>query len=252
MVLEYHSLIESGVVLFVVGKERKRFLIHTELASSFPSEILRPPICEEIDEEVFGRCCEFVYTGDYSVPSPIYGGIGNQSSTESVRRWDPVRLTWNLFHPGKFPIVCADLRERLGQVNPNYRANDVVSTDPKYSYADIFLCHTEMYCFASRTGWTALCYLSFYRLLGLLANFALCEEQTRDIVTLLKHVFKKFVSEDFECLGDIKFEDMGDIRKLVGDYALWNLEILMRDMDFQLLLENMPSLEKAFFRWMWK
>lgn len=104
---------ESGIVLFVVGKDRKRFLIHKELASSFPSEILRSPIVEGIDEVVFGRCCEFVYTGDYSAPSPIYDGIGIQSLTESVRRWDPARLTWNFFHPEKFPIVCADLHEGL-------------------------------------------------------------------------------------------------------------------------------------------
>ncbi|KAF4772229.1 hypothetical protein HAV15_011214 [Penicillium sp. str.  len=67
---------ESGIVLFVVGKDRKRFLIHKD-------EILRPPIVEDIDEVVFGRCCEFVYTGDYSAPSPIYDGIGIQSLTES-------------------------------------------------------------------------------------------------------------------------------------------------------------------------
>ncbi|KAJ5848921.1 hypothetical protein N7534_008239 [Penicillium rubens] len=97
---------ESGIVLFVVGKDRKRFLIHKD-------EILRPPIVEDIDEVVFGRCCEFVYTGDYSAPSPIYDGIGIQSLTESVRRWDPARLTWNFFHPEKFPIVCADLHEGL-------------------------------------------------------------------------------------------------------------------------------------------
>lgn len=30
-----------------------------------------------------------------------------------MRRWDPARLTWNFFHPEKFPIVCADLHEGL-------------------------------------------------------------------------------------------------------------------------------------------
>ncbi|CAG8090665.1 unnamed protein product, partial [Penicillium nalgiovense] len=79
---------------------------------------------------------------------------------------------------------------------------------------------------------------------GLLANFALCEERTGDIVILFKFVFEKIDSEETE--------GMGDIKKLVGDYVLWNLEILMRDMDFQLVLEKMPSLETAFFRRMWK
>ncbi|KAJ5364928.1 uncharacterized protein N7496_010641 [Penicillium cataractarum] len=68
MVLKYHSLMESGVVLVSVGKDQKRFLIHSELASSFPSEILQPPTAEEIDEVVFGRCSNFTLceerTGD--------------------------------------------------------------------------------------------------------------------------------------------------------------------------------------------
>lgn len=68
-----------------------------------------------------------------------------------------------------------------------------------------------MYRFAFRTGWTALCYLSLYRFLGLLANFALCEKRTGDIVTLFKFVREKIDSEEFE--------GMGDIKKL-GDYAL--------------------------------
>ncbi|KAJ5492689.1 hypothetical protein N7539_001435 [Penicillium diatomitis] len=251
MVLEYHSFMHS-VVQFLVGKDRKRFLIHTELSSSIPSEILRPPIVEEIDEVVFGRFCEFVYSGDYSVPSPIYDGLGNQAPTEPVRQWDPARLTWNFFHPENLPIVCADLRERLGQVNPKYRANDESTTNPKDSYADIFLCHAEMYRFASRTGWTALYHLTLYHLLQLLANFALCEERTRDIVTLFKFVFEEIDSE-FEGIGDINgFEGRGNIKNLLGDYALWNLEILMRDADFQLVLDKMPSLKKGFFRWMWK
>jgi hypothetical protein len=245
---------ESGVVLVFVGKDQKRFLIHTELASSFPSKILKSPIVNEIDEVVFGRCCEFGYTGDYSIPPPICDGIGNQPSTEPVRRWDPARLTWNFFHPEKFPIVCAGLRERLDQVNPNYRANDDSIPDPTYSYADKFICHAEMYLFASRSGWTALCYLSLYRLLGLLANFPLCEERTGDILTLFKFTFEKLDFGELEGIRGIRVEDMGDmgdIKKLVGDYAMWNLEILMRDMDFQLVLDKVPFLEKAFFRWMW-
>ncbi|KAJ6087605.1 hypothetical protein N7467_006519 [Penicillium canescens] len=234
MVLEYYRVLQTGMVQFVVGKDRKRFLIHAELVSSIPSEILRPPIVEDIDEVLFGRCYEFAYSSDYSVPSPIYDDIGNHSSTES------------------FPIVYAELRERLGQVNPKYRANDEPTTDPKYSYADIFLCHAGIYHFPSRTGWTALYYLSFYRLLQLLANFALCEERTRDIVTLFKFAFEDIDSKEFEGIGDIKFEGMGKIKNLVGDYALWNLEILMRDVDFQLVLDKRPSLEKGLFRWMWK
>lgn len=148
----------SGITQFVVGKDRQKISIHTALTSLFSKVILQPPMIEEMDDVLFGRCFEFVYSGDYSVPSPIYEPHNCQrgitSSTEPVRRWDPAGLTWNYFHPEKFSIICADLRERLGQVNPNYRANDEKSTDPNYSYADIFLCHAEMYRVSSRTGWT--------------------------------------------------------------------------------------------------
>lgn len=145
------------------------------LNSPFPRKIRQPHIVKELDEVVFGCCCEFVYTGDYSVPSSIYDGIGNESPTEPLRRWDPVRLTWNFFHPESFVLFYVDLREQLGQVNSSYRANDELSTDPKFSFADVFLCHVEVHCIASRAGRTALYYLSLYRLLGLLKHFSLCD-----------------------------------------------------------------------------
>lgn len=65
-----------------------------------------------------------------------------------------------------------------------------------------------------------------------------------DIVTLFKFVFEEVDSEEFEVIGDIK--------DLLGDYALWNVESLMRDANFWFVLNGMPSLEKGLFRWMWK
>lgn len=86
----------------------------------------------------------------------------------------------------------------------------------------------------------------------MLKHFSLYEERIRDIVLLLKFAFENIDSEEFEIIQDIGFEGMKDIRKLVRDYTLWNLEILMRDIDFQLLLNKMPCLEKDLFRGMWK
>lgn len=108
------------MVQFVVGKDRKRFLIHTELVSSIPSAILWPPIFEEIHEVVFSCCCEFVYSGDYSVPSPVYdphGGqycIGNELSKGSAKRRNPTNIILNFFHPEELypefvPIYFNDL-----------------------------------------------------------------------------------------------------------------------------------------------
>ncbi|KAF3399950.1 hypothetical protein F1880_007971 [Penicillium rolfsii] len=236
---------QSGIVQFVVGKDRKQFSIHTELVSFFPSENLRSPIVEEIDEVIFSRCCEFVYSGDYSVPFPVYdpyGGqrrIGIQPSKESVRRWNPANIT-NFFHPELLPRVCADLLERLDQA-PKYQAKEELNTDPKHDHTEIFICHAELYRFARRMNWASLCYLSVYRLLRLLANFNLCEERTGDVVTLMKFIFE-----------ETDGADMGNMDSLLRDYAVWNVETLMQDVDFRHLLDRVPSLAKDIFRKMWE
>lgn len=53
----------------LLGK-KKGFLYHRALENSFPERALQPSNLEDIDELVFTRCCEFVYSGDYSVQLP--------------------------------------------------------------------------------------------------------------------------------------------------------------------------------------
>ena len=237
---------QSGIVQIAVGKDRKEFSIHTELTSFFPSEFLQSPIIEEIDEVVFGRCCEFVYSGNYSVPSPVYDphggqrGIADQLSKGSVKRWNPANITWNLFHPQTLPSVCADLLDGLDQV-PNYRAEEELNTNPQYDYTEIFLCHAEVYHFADRTNWGLLANFSLYRLLRLLANFPLCEERIGDVVKLMKFIFE-----------EIDSEDMRNMKVMLQSYMLKNVETLMQDVGFRLLLDRVPSLEKTILRIMWK
>ncbi|KAJ5597332.1 hypothetical protein N7537_007416 [Penicillium hordei] len=102
---------ESGIVQFVVGKDRKRFSIHAALTSSFQSEILQPPTVGELDEIIFGRCFEFVYSGSYSIPSPVFNpfsgqlGNGTQSLKGSVKLYDKP--------PYKLPIATLRTGLRL-------------------------------------------------------------------------------------------------------------------------------------------
>jgi hypothetical protein len=242
---------QSGIVEFSIGKDRKRFQIHAALAGFFPKEILQPPINHEIDEVVFGRCCEFVYSGNYSVPSPISnpsgsdgGSDGDQPSNSkavpqrSVGRWNPGNLTKNLFHPTNLPDLYALILERLDQ-KILYEDIGALNTDPMVNYAGVFLNHAEVYRLGYRTNWVSLCALSLYRLIHSLASFTLFEERTGDIVRLLRFIFEE--SEYMENMQDI-----------LRDYAVWNLEILMQDAEFDQLLDRVPSLEKAIFRSMWK
>ena len=70
---------QPGVIHVLVGKEKKRFSIHKALEGSFPASALVASAIEDDDKAVFARCCEFVYTGDYSVPSPTSNPSGRDA-----------------------------------------------------------------------------------------------------------------------------------------------------------------------------
>lgn len=238
---------QSGTVEFVIGKDRKRFSIHKALASSFPNKVLQLPINAEVGEIVFGRCCEFVYSGDYSVrlpasnPSGSDGGQSDNSNAMPQRleaRWNPVHLTENIFHPTNLSGAHAPVVERLDQV-PWYEDGSALNESPADNYASLFLSHAEVYRFGYRTDWGSLCDRSLYWLLRSLARFKLFNERTGDIVELLRFVFEES-------------EYMGRLQIILQDYIAWNVETLMQDVGFKQLLDRVPSLEKAIFRSMWE
>ncbi|KAK9578594.1 hypothetical protein V6Z92_009267 [Aspergillus fumigatus] len=246
MVLDYHVIMQSGIVDFVIGKSRKRFSVHAALASSFPKEILQPPINGQVDEIVFGRCCEFVYSGDYSVPLPTADSRGDgddepsdsqELPQESARRWNPLNYRENIFHPTKLPDICAFITKNLDNA-PLDEDGEIPNTDPADNYAGVFLSHAEVHRFAFSTNWVSLWSLSLYRLIRSLASFTLFEERTGDVVKLMKFVFEET-------------EGMHDLRDVLVHYAAWNVEVQMGDGDFRQLLDRVPSLEKAIFRAMW-
>nr|XP_001393306.2 hypothetical protein ANI_1_2602074 [Aspergillus niger CBS 513.88] len=244
---EYHTIMQSKIKEFTIGKDRKRFQIHMAVACLFPEEILRSPTHLEMDEIVFGRCCEFVYSGDYSVPLPNSShsgspvdqpGNSNGIFQEIELRLNPTNLTENIFHPTRASQPHAPYVERCDPV-PWYEAGVPLNTDPAVDYSAVFLSHAEIVRFSSRTNWASLHDRSLYWLVRSLARFQLFKERTRDIVALLRFVF-----EESECIEDVQ--------TVLQHYIVWNVEILMRDADFRQLLDRVPTLEKAVFRSMWK
>lgn len=134
---------------------------------------------ESIDEEVFGRCCEFVYSGDYSTPCPVpqsprngtpQPGNRETQCQEEANRWDSSSLNWNLFHPKgllrNYDILLAELAE-LGHT-PRSGFEKDLNNDPFTSYAAVFLSHAEIHRFGFRTGWLSLILLSFYTCISIL------------------------------------------------------------------------------------
>ncbi|KAJ5642570.1 hypothetical protein N7490_006570 [Penicillium lividum] len=200
-----------------------------------------------IDEEVFARCCEYVYTGDYSVPYPAQESSECDTAPpedrdtqcrEEVKRWNPSHLTRNLFYPKVLPHYYNVLLGRLGHPRLS-ESEKSLSNDPSTSYAAALLSHAEIYCFGVRTNWKCLALLSFFRLLRELENFTLYEERTGDIVQLLEYVFEGTVYMD--CL-----------ETLLRHYIVWNVDLMMRNVDFKGFLERNPSLEQTVFRSMWE
>jgi hypothetical protein len=85
---------QSGIVDFIISKSQRRFSVHAVLASSFPKEILQPPLNRQVDGIVFGRCCEFVYSGDYSVlllTADWYGDDDDEPSDSQPLCQEPAR-----------------------------------------------------------------------------------------------------------------------------------------------------------------
>ncbi|KAL2870126.1 uncharacterized protein BJX67DRAFT_346626 [Aspergillus lucknowensis] len=233
-------VMQSGMVDFIIGKNRKRFWIHSALAGYIPKKILDRPVNDEMDEVDFGRCCEFAYCGNYSVPLPI-SRLHQDGKVEPTRtprkRWNPTYLSNNIFYTTSIGDYKAHLVEQLGLSTWDRNERDGL-TDPANDYTEVFLVHARMHRVAHQTDWTLRRDLSLYRLTWLLENFTLSDDRAGNIVSLLRFVF-------------VESEPMKDIRKLLCDYATWNVEVLMRDVEFQKLLDAVPSLEKVIFRSMW-
>jgi hypothetical protein len=64
-------ILQSDVVTSSVGKNKTRLSIHRVIEILFPRKVLELWVFEDVSEEVFGRCCELVYSGDYSDPCPV-------------------------------------------------------------------------------------------------------------------------------------------------------------------------------------
>ncbi|KAJ6016367.1 hypothetical protein N7540_010958 [Penicillium herquei] len=237
MLPAYHTVFQSGVSHFFVGKNRKQFAIYKALEPSFPTKALEPAMMEEVDEEVFGRCCEFVYRGDYTAPPPILESFGNNGSPpkdmelqsqKDAKIWNPSHLTCNIFFPKVLPH----------DYNLSKSENDL-SNGRYTNYAEVFLSHAEIHQFGVKTGWNSLSTLSFRRLYRDLENFKLHEERTADIVKLLKYVFEGQV-----CVKSLQ--------RLLIHYITWNVDMMMRNVDFKEFLERNPWLEHTVFQSMWE
>ncbi|KAL4756340.1 uncharacterized protein BDW70DRAFT_145062 [Aspergillus foveolatus] len=186
-----------------------------------------------MDETTFRHCCEFAYIGDYSVPpGPVYGNRDIDHVKECL--FNRNNFTSNLFHPQLLPHFY-DILERYTDMRPTTQP---ACTDPANDYAEILLCHARIHRYAFRSDCAALCVLSLKHITNLLEGLVLGPQQTKDVVRFLEFVYEES-------------EFMDNLQHILGEYMVWNIEVLMQDAAFLNFLDASPDLEKMIFRRMW-
>ncbi|KAL4867510.1 hypothetical protein BDV12DRAFT_209877 [Aspergillus spectabilis] len=236
-------LYDARIITCLIGPAETPFQVHAKALNSF----LKPQTVEElgtgaghvtiyfpdVDEITFGHCCEFAYTGNYSVgitPGPVTGNgdIGNVKDC----LFNQNILTCNLFHPQLLPYFH-NLSQKYANICPTFQPSK-----PADDYAEILLCHARIYCYAFSSDFPALCVLSLNHLVKLLEGLVLCPRHIKDLVKLFEFVFEEGESSDY-------------LQHILCDYMVWNVEALMQDSAFLDFLDGSPNLEKIIFRRMW-
>jgi hypothetical protein len=242
-IADYPRFFSSDIATCLVGSDGTPFHVHVKALNKF----LKPQLSDDsraetkgvtldfqdVDETTFTHCCEYAYTGDYSViPAPAEENGDIDQLKERLFNRD--NLTCNLFHPQLLPHFYNILQKYLDKP-PMFQSS---STGVPDDHSEIYLYHARIYRHASRSDCPALCGLSLYYLTKALESLALRRDQVKYIVKLFCFVFEES-------------EFMDNLQHILCEYMVWNLEVLMQDSDFLDFLDRTPELERMVFRRMW-
>jgi len=147
-------------VTFYIGKNKTPFSIHSGFLEAFSESISRSvsvledepnksvASLEDVDESTFGRCCQVVYTNDYSVPEPTFttaSGDGDKVIPQLAIEKDLLNMRNNTFHPAELLSIPKILQV---YVDADLTYEPRPDTTPEEDYSEIFLCHARLYRFA--------------------------------------------------------------------------------------------------------
>lgn len=226
-------------------------------------------VLEEVDEGTFERFIEWAYKGYYtaadfelkasSPPSPASSSKEECETTEWMQEpladlvaesepladiaAEPESLTeqptiWDLgyFQSGKKSKKAKTRQElkasfirrehtvRRAIISlPPARANRGADED----YTEVFLSHARLYVFADKYDIQPLKALALEELHDTLAAYTLYRGRTGDILTLLRYVY---ANTGQPARGG------GDLRMLLRDYLGYEMNVLMKDWEFKVLM----------------
>ncbi|KAL7918311.1 hypothetical protein ACQKWADRAFT_304499 [Trichoderma austrokoningii] len=253
--MPYKDIISSPPFTFVVGQDEKEHTLHSALVAGQSSalnalinggmkeSIERRVIWKEIDEAVFIRFGQYVYTGNYDEATPrkrktpegmpaaqathvINAGLrpkkgvmparggGGGFFSNSIKKG----MLWDKFQ-ALYPL-------------PQSGAPPSGESSAKYDYSDVFLGHARMYIFADYYGIDPLQTLALSKLRRALTALTLGVESHGDIFQLIRYTFEQTVDKGGQ--GD-------KLRSLVCLYAACKVEDLWRDAEFEDLTKALPD-----------
>ncbi|KAB5536108.1 hypothetical protein GE09DRAFT_341243 [Coniochaeta sp. 2T2.1] len=259
MARSYESIVSSRPFRFVVGRQKREFMLHAAAVSqqSHALDVLingqmkeaREDCAtwEEVDEDTFIRFGQFAYTGEYDAasPQPVDPSPDQRETADEKSRVDSP-VSWAC------PTPKTTTKKRLSNISPARGAmqskKDMLwaafkerryiesSSSPGPSqnredenYTEVFLSHAKMFVFANYHGISSLEMLALHKLRNALSAFELYESRIGDVVQLARYSYENTVDLN---------EETGSLRNLVTHYATCKVEDMWKSRDFHILLET--------------
>ncbi|KAK8040669.1 hypothetical protein PG991_000457 [Apiospora marii] len=229
MVTLSQSIAASGPFRFLVGPEKKEYMVHEHLVGriSRPLRALLNSGMEksvrgvaewpDVEEATFVRFFQFAYTGDFDVEVPTRPFPGSPKPPGSLSKNLPLKQLklWKSFKTLYFPL--------------NTRGSKWLLPDeaPASSFTEVFLAYAKLYVLADEKGIEGLADCSLGRLHNALSNFDLQKKGVDSVVSLAGYCF------DHTCDKANRDGEQDRMRRMVCIYVACNLEVLWDSTDFQ-------------------
>ena len=190
-----------------------------------------PIVIEDAVEDIFVYVCQYVYTGDYSIPLPDDVVPYHIGEDEQHEQNNILMLKGSIFENSASVKKLADYTVRGIQPWPTLPSNSH-HYHHFWNYSRALLAHAQLNVFAGKSNLEELHDISLYKLLHMLHDFPFHNERIGDIIKLVRFVFD---SESGVCRN---------LKGLTLHYMALHIKQLLQNREFQLFLQELPSLSR--------
>ena len=227
----------------MVGPSRQVISLHSGVFESFTvpwvktSDTSRgtttdnPIVIEDAVEDIFVYVCQYLYTGDYSIPLPDDVVPYHIGEDEQHEQNNILMLKGSIFENSASVKKLADYTVRGIQPRPALPSNGH-HYHHFWNYSRALLAHAQLNVFAGKSNLEELRDISLYKLLHTLHDFPFHDGRIGDIIKLVRFVFG---SESGACRN---------LKGLTLHYMALHIKQLRQNKEFQLFLQELPSLSR--------